>query len=222
MDRPIETRTWTGKRIAVLLLILATAAGTAAAIRHLSTPRLRVEREKLTVDTVRRGPFQETVLAAAEVLAGGAGLRARAMVDPFDARRLSVGQRGEAELGGTMRALEVEEIGPADGRQVAVTLRLAEAPPAGVEPGQSFHARFDLGQPTEALLLKRGPFFQQTGGLWVFVVDEASGTAARRTVRLGRQNPEDYEVLSGLSPGDRVITSTYGHLDDVEELILED
>ena len=78
---------------------------------------------------------------------------------------------------------------------------------------------FQEGEPP-ALLLDRGAFFRTTGGHWVWLVDEAGETAVRRQVRLGRQSPEVHEVLSGLEPGARVITSTYDHLEGAEELVL--
>lgn len=78
---------------------------------------------------------------------------------------------------------------------------------------------FQQGEPP-TLLLDQGAFFRTTGGHWVWLVDEAEETAVRRQVRLGRQSPEVHEVLSGLAPGDRVITSTYDHLEDAEELVL--
>jgi hypothetical protein len=77
------------------------------------------------------------------------------------------------------------------------------------------------GEPAEALLLSRGAFFQKTGGRWAFVLDEDGKKAVKRSIRLGRQNLESFEVLDGLAPGDRVITSSYDTFGDVEELVLE-
>lgn len=219
MDRRIESKTLTAKRLSILLVAVALAAGAGALLVHLSTPRLRVERDKLTVDTVRRGTFQEYVLAAGEVRAGSAGPEVRTAVDRHDAARLAVGQRGEAETGGRTLSLEVVRIGPARGHDVEVDLRFAAPAPAAA-PGERLSIRLPLGAASEALLLPRGAFFQATGGHWVWVVDEAAGRAVRRDVRLGRQNPEVHEVLSGLAPGERVITSTYDHLDGADELVL--
>lgn len=81
--------------------------------------------------------------------------------------------------------------------------------------------RGPLGPSSEAIRLARGAFFQTTGGQWVFVVDEAGDEAVRRPVRLGRQSPDHHEVLSGLEPGERVITSSYQTFGDAERLILE-
>lgn len=220
MDRRIENKTWTGKRLPILLGLVALAAGAAVVLSYFGTPRMRVERDKLTIDTVRQGTFQEHILPEGTVLREGEGLIVRAAVDAFDAPRLRTGQRGEAEVGGILRALEVTRIGPAGPRSADVDLRYIGPLPVPLTPGRTFRVRLSLGEPAEALLLRRGAFFQETGGYWVFVVDEAAGTAVRRPVRLGRQNPEVHEVLSGLSEGDLVIISTYGHLTEAEELVL--
>ena len=72
----------------------------------------------------------------------------------------------------------------------------------------------------QAVLLPRGPFFQDTGGQWVYVLD-TDGTAHKRDVELGRQNPDHYEVLGGLRPGDRVVTSRYSTFNNADELIIQ-
>ncbi|HKH43545.1 MAG TPA: hypothetical protein VKM72_02660 [Thermoanaerobaculia bacterium] len=220
MDRQIETRTWTRKRLSILLLLAALAACVAALLIYLSTPRMRVERDKLIVDTVRRGTFQEYILPSGEVRAGSAGPEVRALVGRHEAPRLEAGQRGETEIGGRTYPLEIARIGPAGGLDVEVDLRFTGVPPAAAAPGSPLYVRLPLGEPGEAVLLNRGAFFQATGGHWVWVVDAAGRSASRREVRLGRQNPEEHEVLSGLAPGERVITSTYDPMEGAEELVL--
>ena len=71
----------------------------------------------------------------------------------------------------------------------------------------------------QAVMLPRGPFFQDTGGQWVYMIDGA-GVATKRAVKLGRQNPDMYEVLEGLQPGDRVVTSRYVQFNDADELLI--
>jgi multidrug efflux pump subunit AcrA (membrane-fusion protein) len=220
MDRRIEKKTWTGKRVSILLGLVALAAGVAALLSYFSTPRMQVERDKLSLDTVRRGTFQEYILPEGTLLREGESLIVRAAVDAFEAPRLRAGQRGEVEAGGILHPLEVTRIGPAGPRSADVDLRFTGPVPETLAPGQRIRVRLNLGAPAEALLLRRGAFFQETGGHWVFVLDAAGDTAVRRPVRLGRQNPEVHEVLSGLAPGDRVIISTYGHLVEAEELVL--
>ena len=77
-----------------------------------------------------------------------------------------------------------------------------------------------LSEDMEAVMLPRGPFFQDTGGQWVYVVDQ-EGTATKRDVKLGRQNPDMYEVLEGLQVGDRVVTSRYVGFNDADELMIQ-
>ncbi|MFZ5430011.1 MAG: efflux RND transporter periplasmic adaptor subunit [Bacteroidota bacterium] len=81
--------------------------------------------------------------------------------------------------------------------------------PDNIRTGQTYHIRLELGQPEKAVLLPRGGFFQSTGGQWVFVLDKDGTNATKRSIRIGKQNPQYYEVLEGLEPGEKVITSGY-------------
>lgn len=81
--------------------------------------------------------------------------------------------------------------------------------PDNIRPGQTYHVELQLGQPETALLIPRGSFYQSTGGQWVYVLASSGSEAFRRTVKIGRQNPQYYEVLEGLNPGEQVITSGY-------------
>jgi HlyD family secretion protein len=84
-----------------------------------------------------------------------------------------------------------------------------ENPPHGIHTGQAFDIKLELGRAATALMLPNGPFYQETGGNWIFVVAPDGRYATRRTVRLGRRNPEHVEVLDGLAPGEKVIVSGY-------------
>lgn len=94
--------------------------------------------------------------------------------------------------------------------------------PDNIRTGQTYNLNLQLGQPVEAVYIPRGAFFQKTGGRWIYVVDEVSGKAYRREIRIGRQNPRFYEVLDGLSKGEKVITSSYDNFGDNEVLILKE
>jgi HlyD family secretion protein len=96
-----------------------------------------------------------------------------------------------------------------------------EKAPEGIKRGQSVSVRLELSAEEQATLLQRGGFYQTTGGNWVYVVDPSSGNARKRTVRLGRQNPNYYEVLEGLQTGDVVIVSGYENFGDKDELVLK-
>jgi HlyD family secretion protein len=93
--------------------------------------------------------------------------------------------------------------------------------PQGIRRGQTVHIKLELGELTEALYVDRGGFYQSTGGQWIFVVDPSGDFAARRNIKLGRQNTQYYEVLDGLKEGEKVITSSYENYGDMEKLILK-
>lgn len=92
--------------------------------------------------------------------------------------------------------------------------------PNNIRSGQTYYINLELGQPSEAILIPRGAFYQATGGQWVFVISADGKRALRRNIVLGRQNPIYYEVVDGLNPGDKVITSTYTDYELVDELII--
>ncbi|MBR4065992.1 MAG: efflux RND transporter periplasmic adaptor subunit [Bacteroidaceae bacterium] len=92
--------------------------------------------------------------------------------------------------------------------------------PDNIRTGQTYNLNLQLGQPVEAIYIPRGAFFQKTGGRWIYVVDETGKKAYRREIRIGRQNPRYYEILDGLAPGEKVITSSYDNFGDNEVLIL--
>lgn len=93
--------------------------------------------------------------------------------------------------------------------------------PENIRAGQTYHINLQLGDPVISLLVPRGSFFQATGGDWIYVLDEDGATARRRRIRIGRQNPQYYEVLEGLQEGERVVTSGYDVFGDNERLILK-
>ena len=90
--------------------------------------------------------------------------------------------------------------------------------PSRLRSGQTFYLNVELGQSAQAVLIPRGTFFQTTGGQWIFVLSRDGRHAYRRPIRIGRQNPRHYEVLEGLEPGERVITSGYEAYKDYEQL----
>ncbi len=93
--------------------------------------------------------------------------------------------------------------------------------PDNIRAGQTYYISLQLGQPVDAILIPRGPFYQTTGGQWIFVVTPDGSKAVRRNITIGRQNPNHYEVISGLEAGEKVVTSSYDTYKDVQELILK-
>jgi HlyD family secretion protein len=93
--------------------------------------------------------------------------------------------------------------------------------PDNIRSGQTYYINLELGQPTESIIIPKGTFFQNTGGNWIFVLDADGKRAYRRNIRIGRQNPQYYEVLEGLAAGEKVIVSSYESYKDNQTLILE-
>ena len=91
--------------------------------------------------------------------------------------------------------------------------------PANIRTGQTYYLNLQLGQPEEAVMIPRGTFYQKTGGRWIYVVSEDGTRAVKRNIRIGRQNPQYYEVLEGLQPGERVVVSGYDNFGDNEVLV---
>jgi HlyD family secretion protein len=107
-------------------------------------------------------------------------------------------------------AIDVKKVYPEvrDGR-FKVDLHFRSDIPDNLRTGQTYHIRLELGKPVNAVMVPRGGFFQSTGGQWIFVMDKSGTFAEKRNIQIGRQNPVYYEVLSGLEPGEQVITSSY-------------
>lgn len=149
------------------------------------------------------------------------GFKLLIAVDEYYISRISIGQKGTFTFDGKKHELRVGKVYPEvlNGR-FEVDMEFVSEEPEGIRRGQSQHIRLELGDPGEGLLLARGGFFQKTGGQWVFLVDESEEYAVKQPIRLGRQNTEVFEVLEGLNPGDKVITSSYELFGEVEKLIL--
>jgi HlyD family secretion protein len=102
--------------------------------------------------------------------------------------------------------------------QFKIDLVFDGAEPTSAQRGQTIQAKLTLGDSTRAVLIPNGAFFNDTGGNWVFVVNKSGNSATRRQVQLGRRNNDFIEVLDGLKPGERVITSSYSGLVDKDHL----
>ena len=150
------------------------------------------------------------------------GFKVRADIDEFYISRINPGQKGTFDLGSSTYNLSVEKVYPEvrDGR-FEVDLQFDSSAPQGVRRGQTLQIRLQLGDLSDAVIVARGAFYQKTGGQWVYVVDKSGAFAVKRNVRLGRQNPQAFEVLEGLEPGDQVITSSYDNFGDNDKLVLK-
>jgi len=150
------------------------------------------------------------------------GFKIRAPIDEHFITRVQQGQYGRFELAGNTYDLVIDKVYPeVVSGEFEVDLVFSSAEPEDIRRGQTVRIRLELGELSEAMLLTRGAFINQTGGRWVFVVDPSGEFAAKRSIRLGRQNQLDYEVLDGLSSGEQVIISSYENFGDVDKLILK-
>ena len=150
------------------------------------------------------------------------GYKVRADIDEFYIARVSKGLRATADIDGSEYKLSVDKVYPEvkDGK-FEVDMEFAGKPPDGIRRGQTLQIRLQLSDRTKAMLLPRGGFYQKTGGQWVFILNSSGSEAVKRSISLGRQNPDYFEVLSGLKPGDKVITSSYDNFGDVDKLIIK-
>ena len=134
----------------------------------------------------------------------------RAQVDEFYLGRVAEGQIASAEVAGRPYRMRVSKIYPqVRNGAFEIDLNFVGREPADLQRGQPVQIRLVLGDPAPALLIPNGAFYNETGGNWVFVVAPDGDSAVRRQVRLGRRNADHIEVLEGLDPGERVITSPY-------------
>jgi HlyD family secretion protein len=147
------------------------------------------------------------------------GNKLQADVDEFYLGRVHVGQTATADVDGKTYRLKVAKVYPqVRNGQFQIDLLFDGPAPSSVQRGQTVQTKLTLGDSSKALLIPNGAFFNDTGGNWVFVVDKGGRGATKRQVQLGRKNADYIEVLSGLSPGERVITSSYSGLTDKNHL----
>jgi len=143
----------------------------------------------------------------------------QADVDEYYLGRVAVGQTATADVNGRTYRLKVAKVYPqVRNGQFQIDLLFDHAEPTGVQRGQTVQAKLTLGDSSKAVLIPNGAFFNDTGGNWVFVVDKSGNSATKREVKLGRRNADFIEVLGGLSPGERVVTSSYSGLVDKDRL----
>ncbi|MDO9554126.1 MULTISPECIES: efflux RND transporter periplasmic adaptor subunit [Rhodonellum] len=148
--------------------------------------------------------------------------KVRVPIDELYLPRINLGLRGTFTFSGNNYELEINKIYPTvSAGRFEVDMIFTGDVPTGIRRGQTVRIRLELGESEQALLLPTGGFYKDTGGNWVFVVNPQTGKAERRNIRLGRKNPEHYEVLEGLSAGEKVIVSGYENFGKNEVLNLK-
>jgi HlyD family secretion protein len=146
----------------------------------------------------------------------------QADVDEYYLGRVSVGQTATADIDGKTYRLKVAKVYPqVRNGQFQIDLVFIGPEPSSVQRGQTVQAKLTIGDSSKALLIPNGAFFNDTGGNWVFVVDRGGRSATKRQIQLGRKNSDFIEVLGGLQPGERVITSSYSGLVDKDRLTFD-
>jgi Membrane-fusion protein len=145
-----------------------------------------------------------------------------AQIDEFYVTRVAQGQSARFTLSGQEYSATVLKVYPEiTGGVFNVDLAFDNGTPPGLRRGQTLQLNLTLGNPVDTLLLPIGGFLQDTGGNWAFVLDASGSFASKRELRTGRRNARMLEVLEGLEPGERVITSNYGQMVDMERILLE-
>jgi HlyD family secretion protein len=146
------------------------------------------------------------------------GYLIRAEIDEHYISRIENELKGKFEFNGNSYNLIVKKVYPnVKNGMFEVDLVAEQSFPSEIKLGQTSYVKLSLGKPKKSLLLKKGPFFQKTGGRWVFVTNE-NGVSEKRSITLGKQNPNYYEVLSGLNINDEVIISDYNLFGDAEKV----
>jgi HlyD family secretion protein len=150
------------------------------------------------------------------------GFKMRVAIDEHYISRIFHGLEGSFDFNGQTVKLVVDKVFPeVRAGRFEVDMVFEDKLPEGIRRGQSVPVRLQLGKPAEAVLLATGGFFSDTGGSWAYVLDESGSIARKRSITLGRKNPQYYEVLDGLQPGERVITNSYSTYGDKDILNLQ-
>jgi HlyD family secretion protein len=149
------------------------------------------------------------------------GFKARVNVDEHYISRVFIGLKGDCTLAGKNYKLTIKKVyTQVTGGRFQVDMEFNDSIPPGLRRGQTLQIHLTLSDERNALLVSKGGFYQQTGGNWIFKVNENGTMAYKVDIQLGNQNPDYYEVLSGLQAGDKVITSSYENYGNIQELVL--
>jgi len=148
--------------------------------------------------------------------------KVNAKIDEHYIDRIVRGLTASLDRNGTNFNLAVKKVYPEvrDG-QFEIDLIFDGTTPDNIRTGQTYHIKLELGESGKAVLLARGGFFQSTGGQWVFVLNQDGTEATKRNIKIGKQNPQYYEVLEGLNPGEQVITSGYEMFGTNDRIVLK-
>lgn len=148
--------------------------------------------------------------------------KVEASIDEHYIDQVRAGLSATFERQGSTFPLSVRRVYPeVRSGQFRTDFTFAGERPENIRAGQTYYINLELGEPTQAVMVPRGAFYQTTGGSWIFVVSKDGSRAVKRPIRIRRQNPQFYEVVEGLEPGERVITSSYESFGDNDVIILK-
>ena len=144
-------------------------------------------------------------------------------IDQFYIDRVSIGTIGQLNYAQQEIPVEVIRIYPeVENNVFSVDMGFIDGAPEGLRRGQTLTVELSFGAPEQSLMVNKGGYYQETGGRWVYLINDDGQSARRMNIRLGRDNPRFVEVLEGLEAGDRIITSGYQSYNEVEELIFNE
>jgi HlyD family secretion protein len=150
------------------------------------------------------------------------GFKVRVDVDEHYITRIYPGLEGQYKRNDSTYTLKIQKVyTQVTSGRFAVDMLFLGNIPDNIRRGQSLQIRIALSDESEAVIVPRGGFYQQTGGNWIFKVTKDGSKAYRIPIRIGRQNSDYYEVLEGLEPGDKVVVNSYENYGDVQELVIK-
>lgn len=199
-----------------------------ASARKLSRSTDRIG--KLVVRATKAGQLSYLNVTLGEQIAAGAGIgeikvlteyKVKTSLSEYYIDRITTGLPAHIQYQGEQFSLEISRVVPeVKERNFACDLLFTDQKPSNIRLGKSYRVQIELGKPEQALIIPRGDFYQYTSGRWIYRLSSDGKRARKTNIELGRQNPQQYEVLSGLQPGDRVIVTGYEAFGNAEELII--
>ena len=196
---------------------------------RLNMKMIRKRKDNLTIKAPIDGELGLLDVALGQSIAAGVKVgqinnldsyKIEAQVDEHYIDRVVAGLEAQFERQNELYGTVIRKVYPEvrDGK-FKTDFKFSGEQPANIRTGQTYYLNLQLGQPEEAVLIPRGTFYQQTGGRWIYVLTPDASQAVKREIRIGRQNPQYYEVLEGLEPGEKVIVSGYDNFGDNEVLV---
>ena len=196
---------------------------------RLNMKMIRKRKDNLTIKAPIDGELGLLDVALGQSIAAGVKVgqinnldsyKIEAQVDEHYIDRVVAGLEAQFERQNELYGTVIRKVYPEvrDGK-FKTDFKFSGEQPANIRTGQTYYLNLQLGQPEEAVLIPRGTFYQQTGGRWIYVLTPDGSQAVKREIRIGRQNPQYYEVLEGLEPGEKVIVSGYDNFGDNEVLV---